>query len=464
MVTENRLPVLALVIGYFLASAAMGEVAAVAWKVGDNIPDVKATSLEGIPVAFRPPEGKLLLILVDDLGKEGATDRTKAAITLFRRFHAKGLNAVGIMGGSSPDQLLRTAIRWQIPWPLLMPAKVDTRPSTPFDGLAPPISYVIDSQGKVVAVGLEGEKAHETIARLLNVSPNDVPMPKAPEPRTEASQNVAQIVQQAGVEARFTARLGTADERKDAEPCKKNLRLLSLALTEYREDHDGQMPRHLSDLFPKYLQDDQVLLCPKDPDLPEGFDDFADPNRKCSYLYEFAPGPRPRKIRQLEVYGDKVPMVRCMHHGRPLSLSYGGEIYFSELGWENEFPGDQTLESKEARIRRQLRIVGAALLKYKKDKGEMPERLADLVPRYLKDESSLTYPDTKRWFGYRFSPDAGGGKKGREMKLKEAQDPEYGAYVPVIRVKEVLDDGAVINLSYGGEIYESPERWEELFR
>jgi len=147
-----------------------------------------------------------------------------------------------------------------------------------------------------------------------------------------------------------------------------------------------------------------------------------------------------------------------------LSLSYGGEIYFSQLGWENEFPGNQTLKGKEASIRRQLRILGVALTKYKKDKGEMPVRLTDLIPDYVKDKSYLTCTETNKGFGYRFSPDAGGGEKGREMKLEETKDPALGRYVPVIRVKDVCENGDVINLSYSGEIYQSPDRWDELFR
>lgn len=432
-------------------------------KIGDLAPEGKAVSLEGIPASLRPPQDKLLLVLVEDFQKDQAIERVKAGITLYRRFHAKGLNAVMICSGRSEQSMLTTAIRWQMPWPLVLAKAEDNKAPGAISDLAAPASYVVDGQGKVVAAGLDGEKAHETVAKLLNVSLDSVPMPGTPEARKEEEQRQDQS---AGtpVEERFVARLGTSDERMSAEACKRNLRLISMALTDYREANKGELPEHLSDLFPKYLQSEQVLLCPKNAEMPEGFKSLADPKMKCSYLYEFAPEPRPRKKQQLDAYGDAVPVVRCLHHDRPMSLSYGGEIYFSELGWENEFSDDQTLDTKEARIRRQLRILGSAMLKYKKDKGEMPVRLADLIPDYVKDESFLTCSETKKWFGYRFSPDAGGGKAGRELKLKEAQDPKYGMYVPVIRVKGICENGDVINLGYGGEIYNSPDRWEELFR
>lgn len=112
--------------------------------------------------------------------------------------------------------------------------------------------------------------------------------------------------------------------------------------------------------------------------MSERVNDYADPKMKCSYLYEFAPEPRPPKEGQLKVYGDRVPVVRCLHHDRPMSLGYGGEIYFSDLGWGNNEPEGQALECKEARVRYQLRIIGFALAKYRRDNGDMPNELEDL--------------------------------------------------------------------------------------
>ncbi len=459
MVTENRLPAIALALG--LAATAMAQEAQITLKTGEIVPEAKATSLEGIPVTFRPPEGKLLLVMVEDLGKENATDRTKAAITLFRRFHAKGLNAVGLFSGNSEDQILKTATRWQIPWPLVMPAKAGEQPSTPFDRLGAPASCVIDGQGKVAAVGLEGEKAHETVARLLNVSLDSVPMPKPPEPRKEES-SIQQVVQ-LGDDASIS-RLGTKDEREDAEPCRKNLRKINLAIIDYRADHKGELPQHLSDLYPKYLQDESVLLCPGNPEPLEGMDDFADPKMKCSYLYEFSPKPREHKQEQLGEFGDRVAMVRCRNHGRWLSLSYGGEIYFTQAVWENEMPRGAKVTDDDAKVRERLRLLAAALAKHRRDNKDVPKELEDLVPKYVPEKDLLACPVTGKPLSYQFSASTKfRDSTYREIKLKQLEDPKIGEYVPIIRAKEVLKNGNVINLSYGGEIYESGVGWETLF-
>lgn len=472
MITQTKIRRLAVamwigVVGSYTGRA-LADGPSVTWKAGDKVPEAKMLSIEGIPVSLRPPEGKLLLVLVEDFKPENATERTKAAITLYRRFHGKGLNAVCLSPGASESTVWRSAFRWQIPWPIVTATADGEKPASQFAGLSVPASYVVDEQGKVVAVGLEGEKAHETIAKLLKLSLDALPMPEEPKARKEEDSRItfdAVIAQQALTDAStYAAAIGTAKERAAAEPCKDNLRQISIALTDYREEHNGELPKHLSDLYPTHLQDEKLLLCPRNPDMPEGFGDYADPKMKCSYLYEFAPEPSPRKEGQLKVYGDRVPVVRCLHHDRPMSLSYGGEIYFSDLSWENNEPEGQALECKEARVRHQLRIIGSALAKYRRDKGDMPNELADLRPDYLKDESQLTCPVTNKAFNYRFSPEAGGGRQGRELKLQEAKDPNYGMYVPVIRVKGVWENGDVINLGYGGEIYRSRDRWEELFQ
>jgi hypothetical protein len=446
------------------------ETPARGFKVGEVIPDATCLSIEGIPVSSRPREGKVLLVVADDLDSDQA-DRLKEAIVLYRRFHAKGLNGVGVCSSKSDDQILKSAFRWQIPWPEVVDRPTtsakDEGPSFPLLAVKAPDVILIDPQGKVLAVGLEGEQAHETVAKILKVSLNDLPMPKPPEERSEKKpQDLAQVMEFQGSDVRYRLMLGTAEERKEAEPCKKNLRKISIALTDYRADHKGELPQHLSDLFPKYLQDESVLLCPAKPEGLADFKDYADPKMKCSYLYEFSPEVRAAKTKQLGEYGDRVAMVRCKNHGRWLSLSYGGEIYFSSQAvWEADFPRGASLDDDDAKVRERLRILGSALARYKKDKGEVPEELEGLYPEYVKDKALFTCPVTGKPLSYQFS--AGTKLKDetyRSYKLKQLKDPLIGEYVPIIRAKGVLRNGNVINLSYGGELYESPMSWEELFK
>ncbi len=463
MKTEIRLLAVALWVGVLGLSpgSALAEGPLVAWKVGEKVPEGQMLSVEGIPVSLRPSEGKLLLILVEDFKLENATERTKAAVTLFRRFHTKGLSVVCLSPGASEGALWRPAFRWQIPWPIVAPKADGDKPASQLSGLSAPASYLVDAQGSVVAVGVDGEKAHETVAKLLKVSLDELPMPKEPEPRKEESSR-QQIVYELDASS---ARLGTEDERKDAEPCRKNLRKISLAITDYRADHKGELPEHLSDLYPKYLQDESVLLCPGNSQPLEGMDDFADPKMKCSYLYEFSPKPREQKEEQLGDFGDRVAMVRCRNHGRWLSLSYGGEIYFTQVVWENEMARGAGLKDDDAKVRERLRMLAAALAEYRRDNGDVPKELEDLVPKYVADKDLLKCPVTGEPFSYQFSASTEfQGSTYREAKLKQLKDPDIGEYVPIIRAKGVLKNGNVINLSYGGEIYESGVGWEVLFK
>lgn len=125
------------------------------------------------------------------------------------------------------------------------------------------------------------------------------------------------------------------------------------AIQKYKEDN-GDIPNWLSDLYPKYLQDPNILLCPADTSEPPGSKTLRsephDPKMACSYRYQFSSIQksavrsleggdeqtyRDWKLEQLKEFGDKVPIVRCWWHGdRALNLSYGGEVYESSINWE----------------------------------------------------------------------------------------------------------------------------------
>lgn len=89
-----------------------------------------------------------------------------------------------------------------------------------------------------------------------------------------------------------------------------NLHQLSLALTIYQDDHDGRSPAWLSNLYPDYLNSQEIYICKEDRSIgtdgskpekgdvgdryPETSDvasnNHPDRNRAieaCSYLYEF---------------------------------------------------------------------------------------------------------------------------------------------------------------------------------
>ena len=117
-----------------------------------------------------------------------------------------------------------------------------------------------------------------------------------------------------------------ADDSKEIQTCRENLRKIKLALENHRADADGE-PQWLSELSPQYL-DKKMLLCPADPTagVPGVLtEDTSDPTLPCSYLYEFRPEQKIGQRFLLDIEGDMVPIVRCQHH--LLNLSVGGKLY-----------------------------------------------------------------------------------------------------------------------------------------
>jgi hypothetical protein len=129
--------------------------------------------------------------------------------------------------------------------------------------------------------------------------------------------------------------------------CIENLRHIYDAIVHFQK-RNHSLPRWLSDLYPEYLKDRQLLICHNVKpgiQLPGG-----DPRMSCSYAYQLQPtllkeistqSMRQWKIEQIQRFGTIVPIVRCWHHldelnNKVLNLSYDGKVYMSATSWENE--------------------------------------------------------------------------------------------------------------------------------
>jgi hypothetical protein len=135
----------------------------------------------------------------------------------------------------------------------------------------------------------------------------------------------------------------------EVQPCAANLGKLHAAVKKYEKDK-GTLPDWLSDLVPDYL-DDKDLLCPVHGKVQAAY--WPDPKLPCSYTYEFSAGKlsnnwgavsgmvcKDWKTRQVKLFGDVVPMVRCFHQPHVLSLSSGGQVFQGLEVWERVFMPD----------------------------------------------------------------------------------------------------------------------------
>lgn len=150
----------------------------------------------------------------------------------------------------------------------------------------------------------------------------------------------------------------------------------------------------------------------------------------------------------------------------------------------NPFTYEPSTDKADAETcRKNLEKISAAILAYRKDHKEVPDWISDLVPKYV-SEDVLICPVTKKTerlspFGaldpklrcsylYEFPPtpiteivkEAFQGPQMTTREWKRQQMGIVGSEVPIVRC---LMHQPVLNLSFGGRIYESPMFWEQNF-
>ncbi len=138
-----------------------------------------------------------------------------------------------------------------------------------------------------------------------------------------------------------------------------------------------------------------------------------------------------------------------------------------------------------AECKKNLEKINAAIEAYRKDHHEIPNALADLVPKYLADTNALVCPvcrrtgekspigvldkqvETSYLFEFANVPMPAGIKSafpGTDLTMRQwkfQQMEVAGSKVPMVRC--FLHMPTALNLSYGGEVYESPALWETLY-
>lgn len=134
------------------------------------------------------------------------------------------------------------------------------------------------------------------------------------------------------------ADLAAEAQQQAIADCRENLEAIARAVETYEKQHNA-LPEWLSDLYPKYLQDTEVFICPADAANADSvFSSNTDPKMPMSYDYEFQPKYRRLKNEQRLVYGDAMPLVRCQHHEKDtseiLNLSLDAKIYWSPRLWQ----------------------------------------------------------------------------------------------------------------------------------
>ena len=137
-------------------------------------------------------------------------------------------------------------------------------------------------------------------------------------------------------------------------------------------------------------------------------------------------------------------------------------------------PSARALEERhKAKDREHLRQLHHGLFEYKKLHGHFPEYLSQLVPDFVSADALLSPRNEKKGMNFELSnhPDPGNAKPGYGFEfsnlvyrddrtfseIKETQRAEWGDAVPILRA---FGYEKVINMSYGGALYETDLNWE----
>lgn len=209
----------------------------------------------------------------------------------------------------------------------------------------------------------------------------------------------------------------TEEQNKRIETCTHQLKIIGKAITSYKEEH-GDYPEWLSELLPKHLADEGILICPADDNNGKSLHPYTiEPNKAVSYDYQLVPKLRNGVLEDEAFFGEVTPLVRCFHHNVKdqysflLNLSFGNKIYHAPYSWKNSLPqiygnvetAIDVLESKLEEmpdIPRFFSHYHTLLKLYNSvDRKEDADKLIVRVKGYLNPESipvNFTYGDMLR--------------------------------------------------------------------
>ena len=145
-----------------------------------------------------------------------------------------------------------------------------------------------------------------------------------------------------------------------------------------------------------------------------------------------------------------------------------------DLAERPDGPSARALEERhKAKDREHLRQLHHGLFEYKKLHGHFPEYLSQLVPDFVSADALQSPRNEEKGMNYQLSnhPDPGNERPGYGYEfsnlvfrddrtfseIKETQRAEWGDAVPILRA---FGYGKVINMSYGGALYETDLNWE----
>jgi hypothetical protein len=293
--------------------------------------------------------------------------------------------------------------------------------------------------------------------------------------------------------------LTRAKGKAQSVSCRNNMKQIGLSFRTWAIDNDGNFPFNLStnkggtlelcmpgtDRFDRNsaahfqvlsneLGSPKILLCPADTKKQPALNFLS--LKPANVSYQVRSG-----ANVTETNPDQVLAVCPIHNnvlrcdGSVVTEREAKLSSYKEVLQDAKLPTDQ-VEKSQCQL--DLRKLFAAVKAYQKVHGDTPDWLSDLVPTYLADTNILVCPAARRTsvrtypgledpriptsytydFCARQVPSTVWGGASVTMKdWKNRQRKIYGDALPMIRCTQ---HDRVLNISYGGELFESSVTWE----
>ncbi len=138
-------------------------------SVGQLIPDVAEHDADGHEVKISDYRGKYLLLTIGGIGVSTYDMKISDRISLYNKYHDSGLDMLDILWEKDASKMKKMTIEKKIPWILISDLKSAGNAANKILYVEKiPTTFLLDPNGRILAVDMEDEPLEMKIKELLN--------------------------------------------------------------------------------------------------------------------------------------------------------------------------------------------------------------------------------------------------------------------------------------------------------
>ena len=148
-----------------LATASQAQVA----NISDPRLQIKLTTPTGDSISLSSLKGKVVLLDFWASWCIPCRSSNKKLTKLYKKYNARGFEIFGVSLDEDVSDWVKAISKDNITWPQVIdPRGQNARAAIDWNVYALPTSYLINKNGDVVAIGLEGRELEKALEKLLN--------------------------------------------------------------------------------------------------------------------------------------------------------------------------------------------------------------------------------------------------------------------------------------------------------